>query len=248
MYPLVSIITPAYKAEKYIMDCIRSVQNQTYENWEMIIVNDKSPDSTEELIKEAAEMDGRIRLISLSQNQGVVNARNTAIQAAKGQYIAFLDSDDVWFPEKLKKQIVSMEENKWPISYTSYDLMDDHGEALHKTVNAPASTTYKELLKGSNIGCLTVVVNKAMVGEFLMPKIHHEDYATWLMLLKRGFVAYGIPESLACYRKATGSLSGNKKKAAQWQWKVLREHEGLSLLKSSYYFLHYTINGIKKSL
>jgi glycosyltransferase involved in cell wall biosynthesis len=248
MEPLVSIITPAYKAEKYIESCIDSVVAQSYRNWELIIVDDCSPDNTAEVVKQRSDEDTRIKLISLEKNQGVVNARNTALDYASGQFIAFLDSDDLWLPEKLSVQINAMLENGWAMTYSSYSIIDEEGKDLAKTIEAPVSTTYRNLFRGSNIGCLTVVINREITGDFKMPHIHHEDYATWLDILKRGYVAYGIQESLAKYRKATGSLSGNKLKAASWQWNILREYLKFGVFKSTYYFVHYALNGIKKSL
>lgn len=246
--PLVSIITPAYNAERYIRECIQSVQNQGYKRWEMIIVNDSSKDDTAAIVEKEAEADPRIRLISLEQNQGVVHARNTALKSSRGRFIAFLDSDDVWLPHKLEKQVREMLTNNWAMSYTSYSLINEDSQPVSKTVTAPPVVTYKQLLRGSSIGCLTVVLDKEKTGEILMPKIHHEDYATWLSILSKGIEAHGIVDQLALYRVSNASLSGNKKKSAGWQWAVYRQYLGLGWFTSAFYFTHYAINGIKKHM
>lgn len=248
MTNLVSIITPAYNAEKFIKSAIDSVKSQTYKDWEMLIVNDCSSDRTESIIIEEMKSDSRIKLISLDVNRGVVYARNKAIDVARGRFIAFLDSDDLWLPDKLEIQITTMISNKWPLTYTNYSLMNEEGELLNKTILTPRKTAYKDLFKGSNMGCLTVVIDRYITGDFKMPNIKHEDYATWLSILEKGHVAFRVDQVLAIYRKTANSLSGNKFKAAKWQWLIYRKYLNLNVLQSIYYFIHYSINGIKKSM
>ncbi|MCD7034497.1 glycosyltransferase family 2 protein [Metabacillus sp. GX 13764] len=248
MKPLVSIITPSYNSTNYIGDTIASVQAQTYDNWEMIIVDDCSKDNSREYIKGFAEADPRIRLVELEVNSGAAVARNTAINLANGKYVAFLDSDDLWHPEKLEKQIAFMEEKGYAFTYTKYQLMQENGEKLDRVIDVPDEMDYKTLLKGNYIGCLTAVVNKEKTGPFQMPNIRtRQDYALWLSILKRGFRAFALQESLAYYRLVPGSISSNKVKMAKQNWKVYREVEKLSLVHSMYCFAGYAFNAVKKT-
>ncbi|KEZ48772.1 glycosyltransferase family 2 protein [Metabacillus indicus] len=246
--PLVSVITPVYNAEKFITETIRSVQNQTYTNWEMLLVDDCSSDKSRSVIKELAAADSRIKLIEQKENGGAAVARNTAIEHASGKYAAFLDSDDAWLPEKLMKQVSFMEERKIDFSFTSYEIMDDQGNRLGQVVHAPKEMTYNKLLSNTIIGCLTVMLNLESLGKVKMVNIRtRQDYVMWLSILKKGYIAYGIDETLALYRKVPGSISSNKLKAAKQNWKVYREIEKLSLFKSAVSFTGYAINAVKKS-
>lgn len=246
--PLVSIITPSYNSTKYIGDTIASVQAQSYDNWEMIIVDDCSKDNSREYIKGFVEADPRIRLMELEVNSGAAVARNTAINSAKGKYVAFLDSDDLWHPEKLEKQIAFMEEKGYAFTYTKYQLMDENGVKLDRIIDIPDDITYRGLLKNTIIGCLTAVVNIEKTGHIEMPNIRtRQDFALWLSILKRGFKAHGLQEVLAYYRLVPGSISSNKVKAAKQTWKVYREVEKLNLLDSAYCFSGYAWNAVKKT-
>uniref|UniRef100_UPI00313EDE45 glycosyltransferase family 2 protein n=1 Tax=Bacillus sp. OTU2372 TaxID=3043858 RepID=UPI00313EDE45 len=245
--PLVSIITPVYKAEKFIAETIKSVQKQTFENWEMILINDVSPDNSVEIINEFAEVDSRIRLVNLEENSGAAVARNTAIKLSKGKYIAFLDSDDLWHPEKLMKQVRFMEKGNLPFSFTAYEIMEENGTRTGKIVHVPENIDYDGLLKNTIIGCLTVVLNKEMIGRIEMVNIRtRQDFVLWLDILKRGHLAYGLDETLAYYRKVEGSISSNKLKTAKRNWYVYRKIEKLSLLKSITSFTGYAYHAIKK--
>lgn len=247
--PLVSIITPVYKAEKFISETIKCVQEQTYQNWEMLLVNDQSPDDSVEIINKFAEQDKRIRLLNLEKNSGAAIARNTAIKNSKGNYIAFLDSDDLWHPEKLTKQIKFMEERNLAFTFTGYELMDEDGVKKGKIVQVPESIDYDGLLKNTIIGCLTVVLNKEKIGEIEMVNIRtRQDFVLWLNILKRGHIAHGLNEVLAFYRKVEGSISSNKVKAAKRNWEVYRKIEKLSLFKSIVSFTGYVYHALKKSL
>ncbi|MEC2076093.1 glycosyltransferase family 2 protein [Metabacillus fastidiosus] len=246
--PLVSIITPSYNSTRFIPDTINSVMAQTYENWEMLIVDDCSKDESRQLIRSFIEQDERIKLIELTENSGAAVARNTAIKAAKGKYIAFLDSDDLWVPEKLEKQIAFMEENDYAFTYTEYELMDVDGNLLNRTINVPSQINYKGLLRNTIIGCLTVVVNREKTGPFEMPNIRtRQDFALWLSILKRGITAHGLQEVLAKYRLVPGSISSNKVKAAKQTWKVYRDIEKLNLTTSIISFLGYAFHAVKKT-
>jgi teichuronic acid biosynthesis glycosyltransferase TuaG len=244
---LVSIITPAYNCEKFIVDTIESVIAQSYLNWEMIIINDKSSDNTKSIVEKYCSIDSRIKLINQEKNSGVAKARNVGIEAAEGRFIAFLDSDDCWKNDKLKKQLEFMKKNDYALTYTSYEYISEDGKKLNKIINIPSSQNYKQGLKNTIIGCLTVIVDREKVGDFEMPQLSHgEDHATWLKIMKSGHVAYGLNENLALYRVSKKSLTGNKFKVVKLQWKNYRENEGLSSILSFYYFIAYLINAFKK--
>lgn len=244
---LVSIITPAYNAAAYITETIESVLAQTYTKWEMLIVNDCSKDNTAEIVQSYAAKDKRIKLINLKQNNGAAVARNTAIQNAKGRYIAFLDSDDIWKKEKLQKQIQFMQQNGYAFTYTSYKHFKGTKENIQNQVQISKRLNYNQALKGNPIGCLTVMLDRKQIQNIRFTKQRHEDYILWLNILKQGITAYGIQESLALYRTGNSkSISGNKLQSAFWTWKVYRESQRLSVLKSMYYMWFYVVSGLKK--
>lgn len=245
--PLVTVITPAYNSSKYISETILSVQKQTYTNWEMIIVDDCSQDNTVDIIEGFRKEDNRIKLITLDKNGGAGVARNVAINAAQGKYIAFLDSDDQWLPEKLEKQVCFMLEKDIAFSFTSYKVIKE-GEELGNIIYAPTQITYPELLKNTIIGCLTVMLDIEKLGKVQMPEIRsRQDTALWLSILKQGYIAYGMKEVLSIYRIVPGSISSNKLKVAKQNWKLYREIEKLNIFYATWCFLHYAWNGIKKN-
>lgn len=246
---LVSVITPVYNSERFIKNTIESVISQTYTDLELIIVDDCSTDKTEDIIKKYIDKDRRIKYIKLQKNSGAAVARNTAIKAATGRYIAFLDGDDLWNKDKLEKQIKFMNENNIGFSFTSYNTMSEDGIKSNKVVKAPRVVDYEYLLRNTIIGCLTVMIDKNIIGEFTMPLIRtRQDFATWLSILKKGHKAYGISEPLATYRIVKGSISSNKFKAIRRNWYVYRKVEKLSLLKSIYVFCGYGYNAVKKRI
>jgi len=244
---LVSIITANYNAQKFIADTIESVLAQTYQNWEMIIVDDCSNDDSISIIKEYMKLDERIKLIELKQNSGAAVARNRAIEVANGRFIAFLDSDDLWKSDKLEKQINFMLENQYDFTYTYYNLIDENNVKYGTVFEAPQYVSYNDLLKTCSIGCLTAIYDTHSLGKVYMPIISkRQDYALWLKILKTIDKAYCLEESLAIYRTRSNSISSNKFKASQYQWKIYREIEKLDIVKSCYYFMHYAFNGFKK--
>lgn len=244
---LVSIITPAYNAADYIVETIESVLAQTYTSWEMLIVNDCSQDNTAEIVQSYAAKDKRIKLISLQQNSGAAAARNTAIQNAKGRYIAFLDSDDLWKKEKLQKQIEFMQQNGYAFTYTSYEHFKEVKENIQNQVQIPKSLNYKQALKGNKIGCLTVMLDRKQIANIHFTTQKHEDYILWLNILKQGITAYGMQESLALYRTGNSkSVSSNKLQSALWTWNVYRNSQRLSVVKSMYYMWFYVVSGLRK--
>lgn len=245
---LVSIITPMYNSEKFIEATIKSVIEQTYQDWEMIIIDDCSTDKSANIVKAYVEKDDRIKYIRNKSNLGVSSARNLALENASGQFLAFLDSDDIWTKEKLETQINFMNKNNYAITFTSYELMDENNKPLNKVIPVPKDVDYKKLLKGNVLGCLTVVIDQTKINfDIRMSGVRHEDYVLWLSILKKGHTAHGINEVLALYRKSSNSLSGNKIKAAKWTWNIYRNVEKIPLHKAIYYFINYGINGIKKS-
>jgi teichuronic acid biosynthesis glycosyltransferase TuaG len=247
--PLVSVITPTYNSSRYIKSTIDCVRKQTYENWEMIIVDDCSKDSTVAIIEQEVEKDFRIKLIKQKTNGGSAVARNKAIKNAKGKFIAFLDSDDYWCEEKLEKQVAFMLGNDIAFSFTSYTIMDSDGINTNKIIKVPKEINYSGLLKNTIIGCLTVMLDIEKLGRVQMPNIRtRQDTALWLSILKKGNTAYSINEPLSAYRKVQGSISSNKIKMAKQNWKMYREIENLNVLKSSWCFVNYALNAIKKSI
>ena len=230
----VSVITPMYNCEKFISETIESVLNQTYTNWEMIIIDDCSTDKSKQIVKQYIERDKRIRLIALNENSGAAVARNKGIEVSSGRFIAFLDGDDLWEPNKLEKQIQFMTEKNIGFSFTSYEVISETGIDLNKTVRVPNMIDYEGLLGNTIIGCLTVVIDRNIIRDVEMP------------LIRKGYKAYGIDIPLAKYRIVKGSISNNKFKAAMKNWHVYRKIEKLSLSKAIVVFLCYVFNAIKK--
>jgi len=242
---LVSIIMPLYNCETFVEDAIQSILEQTYQNWELIIVDDMSTDNSYSVVEEYIRGEVRIKLHKMAENSGVAAARNYAIELAEGTFIAFLDSDDLWLPTKLVKQIEAMEMENILLSYGSYILIDENGyrRGIFKAKN---KVSYEDMLKTSEIGTLTMIYNADELGKYYFLEVGHEDYVMKLQVLKNVEFAKGISEPLAKYRVLNNSLSSNKFIAARWQWKIYREIENLSFLKSIYYFTIYTYSGLKK--
>lgn len=243
---LITIITPSYKSERFISQTIESVLSQTYKNWEMIIVDDVSPDNSNEIIEEYCKKDYRIKLIKLEKNSGPAIARNKAIEEAKGRYIAFLDADDLWKSEKLEKQLTFMKERDLSFSYSSYDLINEDGNFLSSFITKE-TITYKSMLKTCSIGCLTAIYDTKKLGKVYMPNIKkRQDYALWLNILKKINSTQGILEPLATYRIVKGSVSSNKFKAIYYVWLVYRKVEHMGIVNSIYNITYYIYNRLKK--
>ncbi|HMZ89812.1 MAG TPA: glycosyltransferase family 2 protein [Chitinophagales bacterium] len=247
--PTVSVIMPVYNAAKYLQQAVDSVKSQTYANWELWMVNDKSTDNSAEIMSQLASGDARIHAIHLENNSGSAHARNIAIAQAKGKYIAFLDADDQWKPEKLKLQVAFMQQHNAVLSHTAYDTISASNESLHREIHVNAKVTYRQLLKNNTIGCLTAMYNAEALGKQFMPDLRkRQDYGLWLQILRNGRVAYGLDEVLATYRVGMDSLSGNKWRVLRYNWMLLRKHEQLSLISSTYYFLCFLWNKTFKYL
>ena len=239
---LVSIITPSYKSERFIAECIESVLAQTYRDWEMIIVDDCSPDNSNEIVQKYIERDDRIKLFKLEKNSGAAVARNRAIEEAKGRFIAFLDADDLWVKEKLEKQIAFMLQKKIAFSFSEYVKIDENSQVISDVIHRPSKVDYKKMLKSNYIPCLSVIYDTQTLGKVYMPLIlKRQDYALWLKLLKTTEYAYCLNEPLAKYRFYSGSLSSNKFVAAMYVWKLYTKIEKLNFFQASYYFLNYIV-------
>lgn len=240
---LVSVITPAYNCERYIEECISSVLNQTYQKWEMIIVNDNSTDNTRQIVERYLKTDPRIKLYNQKVNMGAAAARNKGIELAEGRFVAFLDSDDMWKPQKLELQIPFMLENNYGFTFTAYESMKGINKKVFKV---PLKLSYDDYLKNTIIGCLTVVMDREIIGEIKFEYGHLEDVLTWMKYLKEGFTAYGLDCDLATYRVLENSVSSNKLKNAIRYYTCLRKEQELSLIKSVYCEISYLFNAIKK--
>ncbi len=235
---MVSIITPAYNSENFISDSINSVINQTHKNWEMIIVDDGSLDNTYNIIKEFAVKENRIKLIKHNKNLGPGAARNTAIREAKGNFIAFLDADDLWESHKLTTQLAFMKENNASVSFSSYELIDEQGSNLHKRIQALSIIKYNKQLKCNYIGNLTGVYDVTALGKIYMPEIKkRQDWIMWLKAIEKAGEAKGIQESLAKYRIRKESLSSNKIDLLRHNYNVYRKALKFSTVKSVIYLL-----------
>lgn len=237
---------PAYNCGDFIGITFDSVINQSYKNWEVIVVDDCSTDNTAEVVQEYIKKENRIKYHRLEKNSGAALARNKAINLATGKYMAFLDSDDVWFPEKLAKQIGFMEENDYGFTCTSYTKIGEQGEYLNRTIVAQPKRDYDGVLKTCP-GNSTVIYNAEKLGKFKIPDIKkRNDYVMWLQVIKKEKYLYGIEEPLGSHRIRTEGISSNKKSLVGYHWKVYREIENLSLLKSSYLVLYWVVATVFK--
>ena len=243
----VSIIVPMYNAEKFIGKTIESVLAQTYQNWEMLIMNDVSTDNSLAIVSLYAKKDERIKIVNTEKNVGVVKGRNFLIDLASGKYIAFLDADDYWHNEKLEKQIKFMKEKNASISCTEYTRVKENEEKINDVI-IKEEISYNDMLKNNYLGCLTVIYDAEKIGKRYFKELEkNEDYVLWLEIVKDVNTIYGLKENLAYYRVLDNSRSSNKVKTAKVRWEIYRKIEKLSLLKSIYYFLHYAIRAVLKN-
>lgn len=243
---LISIVMPAYNSEKYICDSIESVINQSYENWELIVIDDNSSDSTFQIVEFFKEKDSRIRLYKNLVNSGVSKSRNKAISLAKGNWIAFLDSDDLWTKNKLKKQVDMIKYFNAEFIFTGSSFIDENGQAFVGGFEVPNLVDFKKLKKQNVISCSSVLIKKTYVLNVKMEndKIH-EDYAVWLKILKSGVLAYGLNEKLLIYRISRSSKSGNKLKTFSMTYNVFR-FVGLNRVEALYSLsCHIILSSIK---
>ena len=245
---LVSIIIPVYNAEKFIKETIDSVLNQTYDNFELILVNDCSTDKSAEIIKEYK--DKRVKLLNNKVNSKAAVSRNNGIKKAKGKYICFLDADDKWDKEKLEKQVKFMKEKDCAFSFTSYEFADENCIPNGKKVIVPDTITYKEALKNTTIWTSTVMfdMTKLSKEDIYMPNVKSEDTASWWSILKKIDCAYGLKDILSFYRRSEGTLSSNKFEAIKRIWNLYRNVEHLNIFSSLYCFFFYAFRAVVRRI
>lgn len=245
---LVSVIMPNFNGERFIQSAINSVINQTYSNWELLIVDDNSDDRSVEIINSFTNYEKRIVLFCLETNKGSSFARNFAIRKAKGRYIAFLDSDDIWIQSKLRTQLEILSKNECALTYSSYNIINDRNTQIGQ-VRIKENLSYNDMLLKNHIGCLTAVYDTKKVGKMYMEENlkSHEDWLLWLKILEN-HCAFGADEFLASYRVVNNSLSSRKLKQAKNHWFFLRKTLKISRQKCVLYFFSYSINGLIKQI
>lgn len=242
----VSVIMPAYNAARTLHASMSSVLHQSYRDIELVVVDDRSSDATWSRIQEAASADGRVVPLRQAANQGVAAARNAGIEAASGDYIAFLDSDDTWHPHKLASQVAYMRASSARICYAAYRRVDERGRML-SLVRPPKQIGYADMLRSNRIGNLTGIYDRA-IGDGHFRRIGHEDYVFWLQMVRKAGTAHRLPDPapVADYLVRDGSLSADKLKAAGWQWRIYRDIEKLGRVRSGWCFLQYAGNAVLK--
>lgn len=249
---LVSIIVPVYNVEKFIVETMECVRAQSYENWELLLVEDVSTDGTKKVIETYLrdKQDDRIRLVCQPENRGAAHARNRGLEESAGRFIAYLDADDLWEPEKLEKQLTFMEEKQAAFSFTGYEFADEEGKGLGKNVQVPATLNYKEALKNTTIFTTTVMFDTDKIEKNMlnMPIIKSEDTALWWKVLRNGYIAYGLNENLVRYRRAGKSLSSNKLEAVRRIWNLYRKAEGMSVISSAYHFCFWAVRAVGRRI
>lgn len=237
---------PAYKAAAVIEESIQSVIDQTYQQWELIITDDRSPDNTLEIVRSWCSCDERIKLIEAPVNGGPAAARNLSLGQARGRWIAFLDSDDLWLPQKLDRQLKFHLQQRAKISYTEFRRIRADGTGVGQLIKVPAKLTYRQLLGNTGIATSTVLVDRKLAGDFLMKKIFYDDFGCWLDILRSGGWASGLQEDLMRYRVLAGSVSRNKRRSASEVWKTYRKVEKLNFPYSVVCFFNYAVRGLLK--
>lgn len=244
---LVSVITPVYNAERFLENTLQSVIDQTYKNIEIVLVDDCSKDKSAKIIERFMSEGIQISYHLQDLNRGAGAARNKALELARGQYVAFLDSDDVWLPQKIEQQIALMKEKQTGFSYAAIEMIDENGKQIKSKRNIKETCDYKYLLHNTIIATSSVVIDRSILGDFRMPlRRGGQDYATWLMLLRNGEIAYGINDVLCQYRVASGSLSSNKFKSIRQVWEIQIEEEQVSKAYAMINVIKFIYNAFKK--
>lgn len=239
---LVSVIMPTYNCGKFIASSIESVLSQTYKDWELIIVDDCSSDNTKEVVETYMANDSRIKYFPLEKNSGAAVARTNAMKLAEGGYMAFLDSDDIWMPDKLEKQIAWMQENDYAFSCTAYEQIDENDVSLGKVIKTIKKTGYNRLLLDCPVGNSTVVYDVEKMGKFEVPNIRkRNDDALWLQMLKKEKYIWGMPDILMKYRVRKNSISSNKLKVIKYHWILYREIEHLNVFRSAFHVFWWCV-------
>lgn len=236
--PLVSVIMPAFNAAGYIEAAVNSVISQSHSNWELFIIDDASSDKTFQIIKALSKADPRIKISHNNENCGAGVSRNKGIKAARGDYIAFLDADDLWKPKKLEIQLEIMQEQTAAVCFSSYEQIDEKGNSRHEIIEALPVLTYKKLLKSNYLGNLTGMYDVRKIGKIYAPNIRkRQDWALWLEAIKKSGPAIGILQPLAEYRVRKGSISRNKYKMLRYNFNIYYKVLKFSFLKSSWWLL-----------
>jgi len=239
-HDLVSIIT---------QQTIESVLSQSYQNWEMLIIDDCSTDNSIEIIEKYIKQDKRIKLLKTKCNSGSpTEPRNIGIKNAQGRFIAFLDSDDLWLPDKLERQIALFDDVNVSIVYSNYEKMTGEGERKNRIIKAPKGLNYKQLLKSNYIGCLTAMYDVSKSGKVFFSDYRHEDYVLWLTILRFGYIALNTNTIGALYRERRDALTSKKLMVLKWQWIIYRNFLKLSVINSIYYFSFYAVNAFLKHI
>jgi teichuronic acid biosynthesis glycosyltransferase TuaG len=244
---IVSVIIPVYNSEKYITKTLDSVLNQTYKLIEIVLVDDCSIDNSKQIINEYLKKHEHIVYHRQENNYGAAVARNKALELAKGRYIAFLDSDDLWYQQKIEKQLALMKQNNISICYTAVEMIDKNDKLIKGKRNVLEKVDYNFLLKNTMLATSSIVIDRKLIGNFKMPLIRSgQDYATWLLLMRNGTNAYGINEVLVMYRKGRNSLSSNKIKSINQVWNIQTKNEKINPLSATYNSICYAFNALKK--
>lgn len=251
---VISIVVPVYNAAPFLNRTLSSIQRQTYENWELLLIDDGSLDDSVKLLeqwKQEQEQKNRICILKNGQNRGAAFSRNQGIRAARGRYLVYLDADDYWEAEKLEKQYRFMQERNCAFSFTGYEFADREGNRNGKVVHVPEQISYQEALSNTIISTITVMFDRTRIPEelLLMPEdCRREDTATWWKILKNGFLAYGLDEALSVYCRHKGSHSSNKIKAVFGTYRMYREQEKLGFVKTMRYMGRYLLGAMKRRI
>lgn len=249
LFLMVSIIIPTYNSSFFISQAIESVLVQTYKDWEALVIDDCSTDDSANIIKSYCQKDERIKYLKTEYASGSPTLpRNIGIKNSQGRYIAFLDSDDIWLPNKLETQLHLFSDNKTVIVYSNYEKIAENGQRNSRIVVAPFTMDYQHLLLGNVIGCLTAIYDTEKVGKVYFSDYPHEDYIMWLSILKKGYIARNTNTVTALYRVRYNSVSSNKLKVISWQWEIYRSVEKLGYWKSVLFFISYAYKAFRKSL
>lgn len=245
--PLVSVVMAAYNAEKFLEQAICSVIGQTLTDWELYVIDDHSSDATYAIAQKWQQKDSRVHALTNAQNQGVSRTRNRGIDLARGQYIAFLDADDVWYPEKLERQIGKFTDTNIGAVYCTYDIIGEDGQRVRPQYRVPKTVCYEQLLKENVMLCSAMVIPAHILRRYMFTtEFYHEDYVLALNILRSDYRAVGCEESLMAWRISGNSRSFNKRKAAKNRWIIYRKCLHLPLWKASAAFCAYVVAGVKK--
>lgn len=245
--PLVSIVTPTFNCSRFVSHTLESICAQTFVQWEHLIIDDASTDDTTDVVQAFAMRDRRIKLLRQEKNQGPAAARNRGIEMARGRYIAFVDSDDLWFPQKLMKQIEFMRQTGVALSYTSYEKIDERGQCVIGYVKSPDFISESDLLWSNQIACSTALYDTAQTGRVFMPMLKkRQDWGLWLRIAKMGFIGRNVGETLVRYRVRANSVSSNKFSAMLYNWRFFRDVAGIPFFKRLYRIVAYAVISARK--